>query len=272
MKMLICVSKLPYAEATILFGGLIAGIENAEVTLTTVVRDELERPLAEEILERARALLAVPHVETAVCLGSPAAAILDQAESGDYDIVVVGAHILGGFFDRFATSTMKKVVTKASTNVLVVQEKRTVLNRILVCVAGREIDQPVIEKCAQLAKITEAKVTMLFVSDPVPAMYTGLKTMEETRSELLQSETVQAHQLNWDVQFFKDAGVAAKLKLRSGIITDEIHHEIATGDYDLVVVGAQTENNFWNELLVGNLTGDIVELSSCSVLVVRTQK
>jgi nucleotide-binding universal stress UspA family protein len=78
--------------------------------------------------------------------------------------------------------------------------------------------------------------------------------------------------LNWGIQFFKDAGVAATLKLRNGIITDEIHHEIATGDYDLVVVGAHTEYNFWNELLVGNITGDIVELSSCSVFVVRTQK
>ena len=272
MKMLICVSKLPYAEATLSFGGLIAGLEEAEVTLTTVVRDEVERPLAEEILARSRALLTVPHVETAVCFGSPASAILDQAESGEYDIVVVGAHILGGFFDRFTTSTMKKVATKAATNVLVVQEKRTTLKRILVCVAGRNIDVPVIEKCAQLAKNAGATVTMLFVSDPVPAMYSGLKTMEETRSELLQSDTILAHQLNWDVQYFKDAGVAAKLKLRNGIVIDEIHHEIATEDYDLVIVGAHTESNFWNELLVGNMTGDIVELSSCSVLVVRTQK
>ena len=37
MKMLICVSKLPYAEATVLFGGLFASIEDAEVTLTTVI-------------------------------------------------------------------------------------------------------------------------------------------------------------------------------------------------------------------------------------------
>ena len=270
MKMLICVSKLPYAEATLLFGGLVAGLENADVTLTTVVHDERERPLAEEILERARALLTVPHVETAVCFGSPASAILDQAESGEYDIIVVGAHILGGFFDRFAPSTMKKVATKASTNVLVVQEKRTTLNRILVCVAGRMIDRPVIEACAQLAKNAGANVTMLFVSDPVPAMYTGLKTMEETLTELLETDTIQAHQLKWGIHYFADAGVAASLILRSGIVTDEIHHEINAGDYDLVIIGAHTEHHFWNDLLVGNITGDIVELSSSSVLVVRT--
>ena len=54
-----------------------------------------------------------------------------------------------------------------------------------------------------------------------------------------------------------------------GIVTDEIHHEINKGDYDLVLVGAQTGNNFWNALLVGSITGDIVELSSRSVMVIR---
>lgn len=272
MKMLICVSKLPYAEATLLYGGLIATLENADVVLTTVVRDELERPLAEEMLERARALLTVPHVETAVCLGSPASAILDQADSGEYDTIVVGAHILGGFFDRFATSTMTKVATGASTNVLVVQEKRSAINHILVCTAGRETDHPLIEKSVALAQSSGAKVTLLFVSDPVPAMYTGLKTMEETRTELLESDTVQAQQLKWGVHSFEEAGVEVKLKLRSGIVTDEIHHEINKGDYDLVIVGAHAEQNFWNELLVGNITGDIVELSSSSVLVVRISR
>lgn len=271
MKMLICVSKLPYAESTLLFGGLIAAIENADVTLMTVMRDETERPLAEEMLDKVQALLPVPQAETAVCLGSPAAAILDQAESGEYDTIVVGAHILGGFLDRFATSTMTKVATKAATNVLVVQEQPTSLNRILVCTAGRAADRPLIEKSASLAKEAKSKVMLLFVSDPVPVMYTGLKTMEETLAELLESDTLQAQELKWSVQHFKDEGVEAKLKLRSGIVIDEIHHEINEGDYDLVIVGAQTENNFWNELLVGNITGDIVELSSSSVFVVRTQ-
>jgi nucleotide-binding universal stress UspA family protein len=121
----------------LLFGGLIAGIEDADVTLMTVVRDEMERPLAEEMLDRAQALLPVPQVETAVCLGSPAAAILDQAESGEYDTIVVGAHILGGFFDRFATSTMKKVATKAANQcACCARTTERQLNRILVCTAG----------------------------------------------------------------------------------------------------------------------------------------
>lgn len=271
MKILICVSKLPYAEATVLFGGLIAGIEDAEVTLTTVVHDATERPLAEEMLSKAQSLSAILDANTKVCLGSPASAILDEAENGEYDAIVIGAHILGGFFDRFTGSTMKTVATKASTNVLVVQEKRTDLKHILVCTAARESDRSLIEKGAKLAKNTGAKVTALYVTPPMPGMYTGLETMEETLAELLQTETIQSQELKWTAQYFVDDGVEANIKLRRGIITDEIHLEIDKGDYDLVVVGAQTENNFWNALLVGNITGDIVELSSSSVLVVRTQ-
>ena len=48
MKMLICISKLPYAETTLLFGDLIARLEQADVTLLTVVNEAEERPLADE--------------------------------------------------------------------------------------------------------------------------------------------------------------------------------------------------------------------------------
>ncbi len=270
MKMLICVSKLPYAEATVLFGGLIAGIEGANVTLTTVVHNETERPLAEEMLAKAQSLLTIPEANTKVCLGSPAAAILDEADNGEYDVIVIGAHILGGFFDRFTGSTMKTVAEKASTNVLVVKEKRLKLDQILVCTAAREADRPLIEKSANLAKNIGATVVAMYVAAPIPGMYTGLETMEETLTEMLQTDTIQAQELKWSAQYFVDQGVSAKLKLRRGIVTDEIHHEIHKNEYDLVIVGAQTEQNFWNELLVGNITGDIVELSSNSVLVMRT--
>jgi nucleotide-binding universal stress UspA family protein len=83
---------------------------------------------------------------------------------------------------------------------------------------------------------------------------------------------MQAQELKWSVQYFEDEGIDAKLKLRSGIVTDEIHHEINVGDYDLVTSWAlRLRIIFGTELLVGNITGDIVELSSCSVFVVRTQ-
>ncbi len=270
MKMLICVSSLPYAEATLLFGGLIAEIENADVTLMTVAHNVAERPLADEMLFQAQSLLTIPNVKIEVCLGSAAAGILNQAEQGNYDLIVIGAHILSGFFDRFVTSIMKEVAMKATTNVLVVKEKRSNLNRILICTAAHEPDHALVYEGARLAKRTGAEVVILFVTEPLPRMYTGLETMEETLVELLQTNTTQARELKWSAQYFVDAGVKAKIKLRRGIVTDEIHHEINAGDYDLVVIGAQAKNYFWNELLVGNITGDIVELSKSSVLVVRT--
>ena len=272
MKMLICVSKLPYAEATLMFGGLIAEVDPTTVTLMTVVDDAMERPLAEEMLAKAQSLLNVADVNTEVCLGSPATSILGEANKGDYDIIVIGAHILGGFFDRFVTSIMKKVATKASANVLVVKEVTTMLRRILICTAGRTVDHSLIREGARLAKGTGAEVTILFVTDPMPGMYAGLETMAETLAELLQTDTIQAQQLKWDAQYCVEEDVPAHIKLRRGIITDEIHHEINEGNYDLVIVGTQVGNNFWNGLLVGTITGDIVELSTSSVLVVRTPK
>ena len=270
MKMLICVSRLPYAEATLMFGGLIAKTENYAVTLMTVVTDETERPLAEEVLAKAQTVMPGLQAGKKICYGSPATGILGQANTGEYDMIVIGAHALGGFFDRFVTSVMKKVVTNASTTVLVVKETVWTLKRILVCTAAREVDKPSIIEGVRLAEDAGAEVVVLYVADPVPGMYTGLNGMGEDFTGILQSNTTQAELLRWSKAYLKKSSSRGRLKLRRGVVINEIVREATEGEYDLVIIGAQTENNFWNELLVGNITGDIVELSPRSTMVIRT--
>ncbi|MGB4869580.1 MAG: universal stress protein, partial [Candidatus Promineifilaceae bacterium] len=87
----------------------------------------------------------------------------------------------------------------------------------------------------------------------------------------LHTTTPLAQQLTWAAAYLTDQGVTGELKMRRGVVADEIALEALEGDYNLVVVGARAGSNFWNDLLVGSITPHIVEKAPCSVLVVRTK-
>jgi len=262
---------MPHARPTLLFGSLIARPGQSPVTLLTVIDNPAARPSAETALAEAKANLNLPDVHLVIREGTPANEIIRETKEGKYDMIVVGDHIVRGFFDRFRPKVTQKVIDRAKATVLIVKEETAALNRILICTSGQKIDRQVVKAGVKLAKKNTAVADLLFVSDPVPVMYAGLGSMEETLPTLLQTKTPLAQQLNWAAAYLTDQGVAGELKMRRGVVADEIALEALEGDYNLVVVGARAGSNFWNDLLVGSVTPHIVEKAPGSVLVVRTK-
>ena len=271
MKILICVSGMPHARPTLLFGSLIARPGQSPVTLLTVIDNPAARPLAEAALAQAKANLNLPDVRLVIREGTPANEIIRETKEGKYGMIVVGDHIVRGFFDRFRPKVTQKVIDRAKATVLIVKEETAALNRILICTSGQKIDRQVVKAGIKLAKKNTAVADLLFVSDPVPVMYAGLESMDETLPALLHTTTPLAQQLTWAAAYLTDQGVTGELKMRRGVVADEIALEALEGDYNLVVVGARAGSNFWNDLLVGSITPHIVEKAPCSVLVVRTK-
>jgi nucleotide-binding universal stress UspA family protein len=100
-------------------------------------------------------------------------------------------------------------------------------------------------------------------------MYTGLEQMEETLAELLQSDTEKSRQLKWAAQVVKAECDISELKLRRGIVADEVLREGMFGDYDLIVLGSSRSSGGIVRVLLGDLTREIVTRASRPVLVVR---
>ncbi|MCA9874161.1 MAG: universal stress protein [Ardenticatenaceae bacterium] len=272
MKILICVSRFPFAKATLQFGGLIVGLEQSEATVLTVIENAAERPLAEATLAQAQAILNLPDTVMKIRQGSPTNEIIRETNDGQYNIVVIGDHILQGFFDRFLPSLAHRVADRTAATMLIVKEQPATLERILICTSGRKIDKTVVQMGARLGLAATAVVTLLYIADPVPAMYTGLDSMDESLADLLRSNTPLARHLNWATGHLQDEGVSHNLVMRRGVIADEIALEALAGSYDLVIIGARAGSNFWNDLLVGHVTPQIVDKAPCSVLIVRTNK
>lgn len=268
MRILICIRELPFAEATIYLGKLFSQLEDGETTVMTVAPDDSGVEAAQERLEHAKALLALPEAKLVLRIGDPAEEILKEADQGNHYLVVVGSRMGANVLATLLRPIARKVADEAAACVLVVNEDRKALQRILICTAGLKWDERVIQVGARIARAAGAQTTVLHVTHPVPSMYTGLEAMEETLPELLQTDTPLAEHLREGAQLLAKQHVPAEVKLRHGMAHDEIVREAQQGDYDLIVMGPNPAKGL-RRLLTEDVTVRVIELAPCPVLVVR---
>lgn len=268
MRTLICIRELPFAEATVRTGAILAGLGEPAVTLMTVVREGDSYEAAEERLQRGRGLLEDAVVTTVIREGEPAAAILSEARSRGYDLVVVGARGGVRLRDLLSQPVPQKVADRTSACVLVVPHNRPALRRVLICTSGKT-DENIVKVAGRLAREVGAQATVLHVANPVPTMYTGLGAMEERLEELLQSDTPVAVHFRASARYLAELGVDADLELRHGVAHAEILRAARLGDYDLIVMGPGPLNRSLQRLLMDDVTEQVIERAPCPVLVVR---
>jgi len=269
MRILLCVAGMPYAKATVGFGGVMARITASPVTLLHVVGQKEEQVAGDRILALAGEMLPALTVETRLRRGDPIGRILAETREGGYDLVVIGTPQAVGLAQHLQSSVTQQIVRRAPTSVLVVGRARPGLERILICSGGLDVAEPVIETGARLAGMAHARATLLHVASPIPSMYTGLNEIEETLLELLQTATPIARHLCHGAEILARHQVAADLKLRYGVVADEILREAHTGGYDLIVLGVARTAVRLKRWLLGDVTQRIVDHALLPVLVVK---
>ncbi len=271
MRVLICTDGSRYAEEAMRFGGLIAKGAKAHLTLLGVIEGPNETEKVRKSLERARDLLAqdVAALETKTKRGHAAEEILSETEEREYDLVVVGSRGRRGITRFLLGSTAARIVQHASISVLIVKGKRLSLRRILICTAGAERGEEDVRSGGMIARSTGAEVTILHVMSQLPlAPEARLEDLEATKEELLKRETPEAVHLRKGLQILRELGVGGEVKIRRGLVVNEILAEAEEGDYDLLVIGAHAAPGLYRFLL-DDLTTQIVLGSQRPVLVVK---
>jgi len=269
MRILLCVAGPSPLKPVISFAGIIARATGSEVTLLHVIRRREEEPSGKQVLGLAQEMLSDLMVEARIRQGDPVGMILAEIQEGDYDLVAIGARREVSLAPLLLGSVALQVIRRAPTSVLVVGHARDDLKRILICTGGSAIANPIIETGAWLARAAEAQATLLHVTSAVPSMYTGLGEIEETLSELLQTDTPLARHLRQGAKVLAHHQVTAGLELRHGVPAGEILLEADQGDYDLIVLGASGAGGRLRGWLLGDVTREVVERAPCPVLVVR---
>jgi nucleotide-binding universal stress UspA family protein len=119
---------------------------------------------------------------------------------------------------------------------LVAQEPRWPLGRILLILSGAEEDRSAVDWALRLACPSAADVTLLAIVPPVPAMYHGLSRMEQTSRSLLTTDTALGYQMREAARRLLASGVECSLRLRQGRPDLQIYREMVREDYDLAIM------------------------------------
>lgn len=273
MKILICSDGTPTAESAIRLGESLAVPLKADTTLLGIAeKADDEAQLREAIQKQAETLrgsgLALNIV---VQSGEPVRQIADQTSKTVFDLVVIGARWTGASGPYWRSAKTYDVIKSIAPPVLVAIGEQKPLKRFLVCTGGKEfVEQAVLT--GKLAAAVGASVTLLHVMAEPPAMYADLVDMEEDVEQLLASRSELGTNLSHQKRELERVGVVAEVRLRHGIVIDQVFEEALQGNYGLIVTGTSHARGLVGHYIMGDLTRSILNRAHCSILVARPGK
>ena len=164
------------------------------------------------------------------------------------------------------------VIKSVTPPVLVAIGECNQLRRILVCTGGKEFAEQAVQLSGKIAAAVGASVTLLHVMAEPPGIYADLISLEEDVERLLESRSELGLNLSRQKKELDQLGVKAEVRLRHGIVIDQVFEEAEAGDYDLMVTGTSQTRGLLGHYIMGDLTRSIVNRAVCPVLVARAGK
>ena len=146
------------------------------------------------------------------------------------------------------------------------------LKKFLVCTGGKEFIADAVQLTGKLAAAVDASVTLLHVMAEPPAIYADLVRLEEDVDQLLGSKSELGTNLRRQKGELERLGVSAEVRLRHGIVVDQVFEEAREGNYDLIVTGTSRARGLLRHYIMGDLTRSILNHANCPVLVARAGK
>lgn len=269
MNLLILIGSLPRDEPVITFGKAVAEETSSSITLLHVVPSVETEGAAEMTLSAIAQILSEINTKIRVRKGDLIKEAMAEMKSDRYNLLIIGAPHGRWLGDYPMSRVTRSIVNQSKISVLVVRQPQRILKRILVCTGGSDISIPVIKAGAELASVAKASVTLLHVVSSVPSMYTGLWEIEESLSELLQTDTPTAQHLREGARILSAHRVMANLELRYGIVVDEILEKAVKGHYDLIIAGATGKSKKLKNIIMGDIVGELIDRAQCPLLLVK---
>jgi nucleotide-binding universal stress UspA family protein len=274
MKILICSDGMPASENAIELAALLASPLKAEITLLGIAeKSSDERPLRETLEKQAQSLRAQnAQPDIVVRAGEPVRQIFNQTSNTSYDLVLVGARWTGATGHYWRSERTYEVIKTIQPPVLVAIGERKQLKRFLICTGGKEFIEPAVQFTGEIAGALGASVTLLHVMAEPPAIYVNLVQLEENVDQLLESKSELGTNLLREKRDLERLAVPAEVRLRHGIVIDQVFEEVHAGDYDLIVTGTSQARGLLGHYIMGDLTRSILNRANCPVLVARAGK
>ena len=274
MKILICSDGTSAADNAIALGKLLVSPLHADATLLGIAeKSDDERPLRQALEKQVDALRSsVVSLQLIVQYGEPVRQIVDVTGETIFDLVIIGARWTGATGQYWRSVRTYDVIKSVTPPVLVAIGECHQLRRILVCTGGKEFAEQAVQLSGKIAVAVGASVTLLHVMAEPPGIYADLISLEEDVERLLESRSELGLNLSRQKKELDRLGVKAEVRLRHGIVIDQVFEEAGAGDYDLIVTGTSQTRGLLGHYIMGDLTRSIVNRANCPVLVARAGK
>lgn len=180
------------------------------------------------------------------------AGILEEAATGDYDLVFFANSTYKRMPRRLFGSKIDEVVRKSPVETIVLSylpDKPVGYDRILLPTSGYQHAMKAAKIAEAIAKRQGSEVTVMYVGDP--SRKADAESVLSKVTEDMDAENVRNRSL-----------------FRSGPVAETIIDEARKG-YDLLMIGA-TERPLAHEFLLGSTADTIVSNTPCHVLMVKT--
>ena len=133
----------------------------------------------------------------------------------------------------------------------------------------RQFIEGAVQLTGKIAAAAGASVTLLHVMAEPPAMYVDFVRLEEDVDLLFQSKSELAENLRHQKTEVERLGVPVQVRIRHGLVLDQIFEEAREGDHDLIVTGSSQARGIVRHYIMGDLTRGILNHANCPVLVAR---
>ncbi|MGH8101757.1 MAG: universal stress protein [Chthoniobacterales bacterium] len=274
MKILICSDGTAAADNAIALAKLLASPLQAETTLLGIAeKSDDEEPLRQALEKQVDALRdSIASMHLIVQYGEPVRQIVDLTAKTEFDLVVIGARWTGATGQYWRSVKTYDVIKSVTPPVLVAIGESNQLRRFLVCTGGKEFAEQPVQLSGQIAAAVGASITLLHVMAEPPGIYADLISLEEDVDRLLESKSELGLNLCQQKKELDRLGVKAEVRLRHGIVIDQVFEEAGAGDCDMIVTGTSQTRGLLGHYIMGDLTRSIVNRANCPVLVARAGK
>jgi len=274
MRILICSDGTEPADNAIEIGALVAAPIKAQITLLGIAEKPHDEAQLHQAIETQARSLGQRDLkpEIVVRAGEPVRQILKQTSRTNYDLVVIGSRRKDEVGQYWRSGRTYEVIKSIRPPVLVAIGDCHRLKRFLVCTGGKEFIDEAIQLTGKIAAAVGASVTLLHVMAEPPAVYDDLVRLEEDVDRLLGSGSELGVNLAQQKKDLEGAGVSTEVRVRHGLVVDQVFEEVREGNYDLIVTGSSQARGVFRHYIMGDLTRKILNRANCPVLVARAGK
>lgn len=269
LHILVAVKGVKISESPVRLAVSVLRSTGGRATLFMPTPEGQRRSQVDAILERYAAIFDPYPVDFCIRPGRVFEEIAKEAACGDYDLAIIGQRPENLLLKYLFTHAAGRAIYGMTCPVLIASGPQRPLRRFLVCEGGRSTKiLPALT--GRLTPLTSKvdKILILHVMSQITAS-PGIRGWElrADAEELIDHHTPEGERLEYDLSALHQLQVDVSVKVRHGVVVEEILAEAESGDFDLIVLGVPQVTG-WQRFLLDNPVHKIILNSPRPVMVV----